>query len=83
MWNSATKAMALLTNIARTISSWVRGAYPGYAGARPRVAIWHGTSDTTVAPANATELRDQGTYGYARRAGKGRAAALAAFGAGS
>jgi feruloyl esterase len=25
------------------------------------VAIWHGTSDTTVAPANATELRDQWT----------------------
>ncbi|SCF46464.1 extracellular catalytic domain type 1 short-chain-length polyhydroxyalkanoate depolymerase [Micromonospora mirobrigensis] len=39
----------------------VRGAYPGYAGPRPRVAIWHGTSDTTVAPANAVESRDQWT----------------------
>jgi poly(hydroxyalkanoate) depolymerase family esterase len=39
----------------------VRGAHPGYAGTRPPVAIWHGTSDTTVVPSNATELRDQWT----------------------
>jgi poly(hydroxyalkanoate) depolymerase family esterase len=48
----------------KTPAAWgdlVRAAYPGYTGARPRVAIWHGTSDTTVAPANATELRDQWT----------------------
>ncbi|WP_433049858.1 extracellular catalytic domain type 1 short-chain-length polyhydroxyalkanoate depolymerase [Dactylosporangium sp. CS-033363] len=48
----------------KTPAAWgdlVRGAYSGYSGARPRVAIWHGTSDTTVAPANATELRDQWT----------------------
>ncbi|WP_238006205.1 PHB depolymerase family esterase [Dactylosporangium sp. AC04546] len=48
----------------KTPAAWgdlVRAAYSGYSGARPRVAIWHGTSDTTVAPANATELRDQWT----------------------
>lgn len=39
----------------------VRGAYSGYTGPRPRVAIWHGTSDTTVTPLNGTESRDQWT----------------------
>ncbi|MEV7401447.1 PHB depolymerase family esterase [Streptomyces sp. NPDC091267] len=39
----------------------VRGAYPGYGGPWPRVAIWQGTSDYTVYPANATALRDQWT----------------------
>ncbi|MET7643108.1 PHB depolymerase family esterase [Streptomyces sp. NPDC005426] len=39
----------------------VRAAYPGYSGPRPRVAIWQGTSDYTVYPANATALRDQWT----------------------
>ncbi|MFI6329353.1 PHB depolymerase family esterase [Micromonospora chersina] len=48
----------------KTPAQWgdlVRNAYAGYAGKRPRVAIWHGTSDTTVAPLNATESRDQWT----------------------
>ncbi|WP_329493364.1 PHB depolymerase family esterase [Kitasatospora herbaricolor] len=39
----------------------VRGANPGYTGPWPRVAIWQGTSDYTVYPVNATELRDQWT----------------------
>jgi acetylxylan esterase len=26
----------------------VRGAYPGYTGARPRVQLWHGTDDATL-----------------------------------
>ncbi|MFJ7491719.1 PHB depolymerase family esterase [Streptomyces sp. NPDC097727] len=39
----------------------VRGSYPGYSGPWPRVAIWQGTSDYTVYPANATALRDQWT----------------------
>ncbi|MGP3637318.1 extracellular catalytic domain type 1 short-chain-length polyhydroxyalkanoate depolymerase [Streptomyces sp. 24-1644] len=39
----------------------VRASYPGYAGPWPRVAIWQGTSDYTVYPANATALRDQWT----------------------
>jgi poly(hydroxyalkanoate) depolymerase family esterase len=45
-------------------SAWgdlVRAAHPGYTGPRPRVAIWQGQSDTTVAPANGIELRDQFT----------------------
>jgi len=39
----------------------VRNSYPGWTGPWPRVAIWQGTSDYTVRPANATALRDQWT----------------------
>ncbi len=39
----------------------VRNSDPGYSGPWPRVAIWQGTSDYTVYPVNATELRDQWT----------------------
>ncbi|MFE0696412.1 alpha/beta hydrolase family esterase [Streptomyces sp. NPDC058869] len=48
----------------RTPAAWaqaVRNAHPGFAGPCPRVAIWHGDQDTTVAPRNADELRDQWT----------------------
>ncbi|MFE3432466.1 alpha/beta hydrolase family esterase [Streptomyces sp. NPDC059171] len=48
----------------RTPAAWaqaVRNAHPGFAGPWPRVAIWHGDQDTTVAPRNADELRDQWT----------------------
>ncbi|WP_410811089.1 alpha/beta hydrolase family esterase [Micromonospora sp. 067-2] len=52
------------SGVDKTPAAWgdqVRAAYPGYTGRRPRVAIWHGTSDSTVVPANATESRDQWT----------------------
>jgi poly(hydroxyalkanoate) depolymerase family esterase len=39
----------------------VRAAFSGYSGPRPKVAVWHGTSDSTVVIANATESRDQWT----------------------
>ena len=48
----------------RTPAAWgdlVRGAYPGYAGPRPRVTIWHGTSDYTVNVMNLTEAMEQWT----------------------
>jgi poly(hydroxyalkanoate) depolymerase family esterase len=48
----------------RTPAQWgdlVRGAFSGHAGPRPKVAIWHGTSDPTVVPLNAVESRDQWT----------------------
>ncbi len=48
----------------KTPAQWgdlVRGAYPGYGGRYPRVAIWHGSSDTTVVPRNATESVEQWT----------------------
>lgn len=38
----------------------VRGA-SGHTGPWPTVSIWHGTSDTTVAPSNLAELVDQWT----------------------
>lgn len=38
-----------------------RSGFPGWSGPRPKVAIWHGQSDTTVAPMNGRELRDQWT----------------------
>ncbi|WP_166028674.1 alpha/beta hydrolase family esterase [Streptomyces chilikensis] len=48
----------------RTPKQWgdaVRSASGGWTGPWPRVAVWHGTSDTTVVPANATQSRDQWT----------------------
>ncbi|MEU6674393.1 PHB depolymerase family esterase [Streptomyces sp. NPDC046925] len=48
----------------RTPSAWaqgVRDANPGYGGPWPRVAVWQGDSDPTVAKKNADELRDQWT----------------------
>ncbi|WP_149822960.1 extracellular catalytic domain type 1 short-chain-length polyhydroxyalkanoate depolymerase [Streptomyces tailanensis] len=37
--------------IIRTPQAWgdlVRGAYPGYTGARPRMQLWHGTEDDVL-----------------------------------
>lgn len=48
----------------KTPQQWgdlARAGHPGYTGPAPRVAIWHGTADSTVVPANATELVDQFT----------------------
>ena len=48
----------------KTPQQWgdlVRAADPGFSGTFPRVQIWQGTSDTTVAPANADELVKQWT----------------------
>lgn len=48
----------------KTPAQWgdlVRGAYSAYSGPYPKVSIWHGTSDTTVHPVNATESMEQWT----------------------
>ncbi|MFH8499018.1 extracellular catalytic domain type 1 short-chain-length polyhydroxyalkanoate depolymerase [Streptomyces coeruleorubidus] len=48
----------------RSPAQWgdlVRSAAPAGTTSWPRVAIWQGTADTTVKPANAAELRDQWT----------------------
>ncbi|WP_432825190.1 extracellular catalytic domain type 1 short-chain-length polyhydroxyalkanoate depolymerase [Dactylosporangium sp. CA-092794] len=39
----------------------VRAAYPGYTGARPRMQVWHGTADTTLAYPNFGEEIKQWT----------------------
>ncbi len=47
-----------------TPAAWgdrVRAAFPGYAGPYPRVSVWQGKSDTTVATLNQRELVDQWT----------------------
>lgn len=46
----------------RSSAAWgdlVRQAAPGYRGPWPRVSIWHGDSDRTVVPSNASELVKQ------------------------
>ncbi len=50
--------------VSKTPQQWgdlVRNAYSGYRGPYPRVAIWQGQSDSTVVPANGTELVTQWT----------------------
>jgi len=47
LWNSSCADGSTV----HTGAEWgdlVRGAYPGYTGARPRVQLWHGTDDTTI-----------------------------------
>jgi len=39
----------------------VRAAYPGYTGPRPRIQLWHGSVDTTVAFHNFAEAIKQWT----------------------
>ncbi|MBA0051031.1 PHB depolymerase family esterase [Streptomyces sp. AJS327] len=50
--------------VTRTPAQWgdlVRSAHPDHEGDRPKVAVWHGTADTTVHPRNATESVKQWT----------------------
>jgi len=59
--NSAYNCMYNATS--QSATAWgdlVRNAY-SFAGPWPRIAIWHGSSDTTVVPANADELALQWT----------------------
>ncbi|MFJ5177657.1 PHB depolymerase family esterase [Streptomyces griseoviridis] len=46
-WNSACAG----GTVSHTPQEWgdlVRGAYPGYTGPRPRMQLWHGTTDDTL-----------------------------------
>jgi hypothetical protein len=57
-------AQGCLDGVDQSPATWgmrVRAAFPGFAGARPRVAVWHGLMDTTVAPLNRLELVQQWT----------------------
>jgi poly(hydroxyalkanoate) depolymerase family esterase len=47
--------------INKTPQEWGDLAYPGYAGARPRMQLWHGTNDTLIAYSLLQEEIDQGT----------------------
>ncbi|KAF2190293.1 carbohydrate esterase family 1 protein [Zopfia rhizophila CBS 207.26] len=47
-------------------AQWVFDAYPGYHGSRPRMQIYHGSADTTLASPNYMETIKQwsGVFGY-------------------
>jgi len=60
MWNSTCSA----GNSIKTPQQWgdlVRGAFPGFSGTRPRMQLWHGTTDTTLAYPNFGEEIKQWT----------------------
>jgi acetylxylan esterase len=47
MWNSqCANGQRIMT--AQQWGDLVRGAFPGFTGARPRMQVWHGTEDTTL-----------------------------------
>jgi len=47
MWNSqCANGQRIMT--AQQWGDLARGAFPGYSGPRPRVQLWHGTTDTTL-----------------------------------
>jgi poly(hydroxyalkanoate) depolymerase family esterase len=51
-------------NVLKSPAEWgnlVRSMYPGYTGAYPRMQVWHGTTDTTLAYPNFGEELDQWT----------------------
>jgi poly(hydroxyalkanoate) depolymerase family esterase len=59
-WNSQCSGGTLI----KTAQQWgdlVRAAYPGYSGARPRMQVLHGTTDTTLNYANYGEEIKQWT----------------------
>ncbi len=60
MWNSQC-AQGQITKTPQQWGDLVRGAFPGYAGPRPRVQLWHGTADTTLSYVNFGEEIKQWT----------------------
>jgi acetylxylan esterase len=59
-WNSAC-ADGQVTKTAQAWGDLVRGAYPGYTGARPRMQLFHGTADDTLRYPNFAEEIKQWT----------------------
>jgi poly(hydroxyalkanoate) depolymerase family esterase len=58
---SSTCANGQVTMTGAQWGDLVRAAYPGYTGARPRIQLWHGSTDTTVAFHNFGEAIKQWT----------------------
>jgi poly(hydroxyalkanoate) depolymerase family esterase len=59
--------------VIKTAQEWgtfVRSAYPTYAGTRPRVQLWHGTSDSILNYANFGEELKQWTNVFSTALGK-------------
>ncbi|MGW6505388.1 extracellular catalytic domain type 1 short-chain-length polyhydroxyalkanoate depolymerase [Nonomuraea angiospora] len=60
LWNSQCSG----GNLIKTAQQWgdqARAMYPGYTGRYPRMQLWHGTTDTTLAYANFGEEIKQWT----------------------
>ncbi|WP_055481302.1 extracellular catalytic domain type 1 short-chain-length polyhydroxyalkanoate depolymerase [Sphaerimonospora mesophila] len=60
LWNSQCSG----GNLIKTAQQWgdqARAMYPGYAGRYPRMQVWHGTTDTTLAYPNFGEEIKQWT----------------------
>jgi acetylxylan esterase len=60
MWNSA----CANGQVSKTAQAWgdlVRAAYPGYSGRRPRMQVFHGTTDSTLQYPNFAEQIKQWT----------------------
>jgi acetylxylan esterase len=60
LWNNAC-ANGAVTKTAQEWGNLVRNAYPGYGGTRPRMQLWHGTSDETLRYPNFNEAIKQWT----------------------
>jgi poly(hydroxyalkanoate) depolymerase family esterase len=60
MWNTAC-ANGQISHTAQQWGDMARGAFPGYSGARPRMQVFHGTADTTLAFPNFGEEIKQWT----------------------
>jgi poly(hydroxyalkanoate) depolymerase family esterase len=58
---SSTCANGQVTMTGAQWGDLVRAAYPGYTGSRPRIQLWHGSVDTTVAFHNFGEAIKQWT----------------------
>ncbi|NUO60423.1 MAG: PHB depolymerase family esterase [Hamadaea sp.] len=60
LWNSQCSS----GNVTKTAQQWgdiARAMYPGYSGRYPRMQLWHGTTDTTLAYPNLGEEIKQWT----------------------
>ncbi len=69
VWNNACSG----GNVKHSADEWatiVKNMYPSYNGTRPRMQIWHGGADTTLAPANYNETIKQwtGVFGVSQTA---------------
>ena len=60
LWNTAC-AQGQITKTPQQWGDLVRAADPGYSGPRPRMQLWHGTSDTTLSYVNFGEEIKQWT----------------------
>ncbi|TVY84955.1 Acetylxylan esterase A [Lachnellula suecica] len=73
-WNNACSG-GTLTHTAAEWTTIAEAMYPGYNGTRPKMQIWHGSADTTLAPQNYQEEIKQwtGVFGVSQTATSSKA----------